>query len=143
MASTELTLKFEFFDMKYLSNTIDFTSKISDPSIIGNTSKTGKIDIYFKQLEESDANNGTKYVVGGRTYFEATVFGAGYQSFTTKGFFDKKDYVEPTASTLKGNKLILGFTISGCIVGAFLLGLLIYCCYCKKTSHTDDHSKVE
>jgi hypothetical protein len=26
MAPTEVTLKFEFFDMKYLSNTIDFTS---------------------------------------------------------------------------------------------------------------------
>jgi len=37
----------------------------------------GALDIYFKQLEESDANTGSKYVVGGRTYFEATVFGVG------------------------------------------------------------------
>lgn len=77
-------------------------------------------------------------MVGGRTYFEASIFGAGYQSFTTKGFFDKAGYVEPTANTLKGNKVILSFTIIGCIVGAFLLGLLIYCCYCKKTSHVEE-----
>lgn len=76
MAETELTLKFEFFDMKYLSNTIEFESKIKAADILTGTNP-GNIDIYFKQLEDSDAANGSKYVVGGRTYFEASVFGAG------------------------------------------------------------------
>jgi len=47
MAATELTLKFEFFDMKYLSNTIDFTSKITSADIISGTTQ-GQLDIYFK-----------------------------------------------------------------------------------------------
>ena len=36
MAPTSATLKFEFFDMKYLSNTIDFTTEVTDSDIFTN-----------------------------------------------------------------------------------------------------------
>jgi len=36
MAPTSATLKFEFFDMKYLSNTIDFTTVVTDSEIFTN-----------------------------------------------------------------------------------------------------------
>ena len=59
--------------------------------------KNGTIDIDFRQLEESDSKTGSKYVVGGRTYWEARIAGTDKKSFTTKGFFDKAGYVEPKA----------------------------------------------
>ena len=43
----------------------------------------------------SDTNQKTRYVVGGRLFFEAHVFGNGYTSFTTNAFLDKEGYVEP------------------------------------------------
>jgi hypothetical protein len=73
--------------MKYLSQTIIFKDMLIDPEIIaGNQEATINID--FGQLTKSDKENGTKYVVGGRTYWEATLFGDTTTSFTTKGFFD-------------------------------------------------------
>lgn len=143
MEAVEVNVKFEFFDMKYLSQTIQFSQTLKSADLLAGNVE-GALDIYFKQLEESDANTGSKYVVGGRTYFEATVFGVGIQSFTTKGFFDKKDYVEPTANNLKGNKVLLSLTIVGCIAGAIALVLLVYCCYCKRSTHQDtDKTHVE
>jgi len=87
MDTPGIELQFEFFDMKYLSQTIVFNVSVSDADIFADQ-KTGSIDIDFSQLMASDSVNGTKYVVGGRTYFEASVFGNGTASFTTKGFFD-------------------------------------------------------
>lgn len=74
MDSPALTVQFEFFDMKYLSMTKTFNTTVIDPAIIAGTAN-GSIAIDFSQLTASDSQNGTKYVVGGRTYFEATVFG--------------------------------------------------------------------
>ena len=37
----------------------------------------------------------SKYVPGGRAYFEADTIGPKINSFTAKGFFDQSNYVEP------------------------------------------------
>jgi len=127
--------------MKYLSQTIIFSETISDPEIIAGT-KNATIEIDFGQLTKSDTENGTKYVVGGRTYWEATLFGDTTTSFTTKGFFDKLGYVEPTKSGV-GNNTWEIWVFS--IIGAILFVLLIVCC-CKcsgKKSHMEaDDQKV-
>ena len=46
MDEQKITLQFEFFDMKYLSNTIKFNQTISDPGIFVNNTE-GNIDIDF------------------------------------------------------------------------------------------------
>ena len=51
-------------------------------------------ELDFSKLEESDATGNSKFVVGGRAYFEANLFGYHTSSFTTKGFFDKEGFVE-------------------------------------------------
>ena len=53
------------------------------------------VDVNFTVIEDSDRNGSSRYVVGGRTYFEANAIGDNVNSFTTKGFFDKLGYVEP------------------------------------------------
>jgi hypothetical protein len=57
----------------------------------------GVIRVNFSEIEESDLNNDTYYVVGGRIYFETNVYGSSVISFTGKGFFDKANYVEPAS----------------------------------------------
>ena len=74
-------------------------------------------------------------MVGGRTYFEATVFGPDTSSFTTKGFFDKEGYEEPINNNLKNNKALLWVTIIGSILAFVLLVVLVYCCCCRKKKH--------
>lgn len=48
----------------------------------------GTIPIDFTILTDLDAQGSSKYVVGGRVYFEGSVFGNKVNSFTYKGFFD-------------------------------------------------------
>ncbi len=79
------------------------------------------------------------YIAGGRAYFEADVFATDISSFTTKGFFDKLGYVEPTAKNSSNLTLILAITIP---LGVLLIGAIVflYCCYTKKNKknmHTD------
>lgn len=71
-----IELQFEFFDMKYLSQTKIFNTTVMDPAVFANNTE-GTLDVDFNELTTSDAINGSKYVVGGRTYFEATVYGNG------------------------------------------------------------------
>ena len=122
--------------MKYLSQTIIFKETIIDAAIISGTEEGG-IDIDFGQLTKSDEEKGTKYVVGGRTYFEATLFGEHTTSFTTKGFFDKEGYVEPTKAGV-GSKAweVWLFVILGLVIGIILI--IVCCKYCGKKSYLED-----
>ena len=114
--------------MKYLSQTIIFKDTITDPEIMAGN-KNATIDIDFGQLTKSDSEKGTKYVVGGRTYWEATLFGDSTTSFTTKGFFDQEGYVEPTKSGVGNNTWeIWVFSIVG---GILFVLLVVLCCKCS------------
>ena len=48
----------------------------------------GQVIIDFSQLQNDDNNGLSRYIVGGRTYFEAQVHGTNVNSFTFRGFFD-------------------------------------------------------
>jgi hypothetical protein len=60
---------------------------ISDPEVMVGL-KEASIELDFSALMESDAAGSSRFVNGGRVYFEANVFGYQTSSFTTKGFFD-------------------------------------------------------
>jgi len=60
---------------------------ISDPEVMVGL-KEASIELDFSALMESDAAGSSRFVNGGRAYFEANVFGYQTSSFTTKGFFD-------------------------------------------------------
>jgi hypothetical protein len=104
--------------------------------LVGN--KEGTLNLDFSLLEQSDAKKESYFVVGGRAYFEGDVIGVGKNSFTAKGFFDKKGYVEPVNTSQNQLTLILATTIP---IGILLIagGVTLYCC-CKKkkkVSHLD------
>ena len=67
-----MTAHFDFRDMKYLSQKQTFISDPIDANVVG-TSK-GSVKIDFNKLSELDATGNSRYIVGGRTYFEASVF---------------------------------------------------------------------
>ena len=90
----KVTVQFDFRDMKYLSTKKSFVSKEMDVTVNG-TTHGGEVEINFKQLSDSDATGDSRYIVGGRTYFEASAFSASTNpvtSFTFRGFFDELDY---------------------------------------------------
>ena len=86
---------------------------------------------------ESDSKGESKYVVGGRIYFEASVRGVGVHSFTYKGFFDQEGYEEPksTLNKIKSSGVI--WIVLGSIAGLLII-IGLYMCYCRKEDH---HSK--
>jgi len=57
--------------------------------------KENSIELDFSKLEQSDSTGASRFVNGGRVFFEANIFGYHTYSFTTKGFFDKEGYEEP------------------------------------------------
>ena len=67
---------------------------INDPEVLVGL-KNASIEIDFPALLESDAAGHSRFINGGRVYFEANLFGYQTFSFTTKGFFDQLGYVEP------------------------------------------------
>ena len=134
--------------MKYLSNKKNFTQvidlnipEVDDPEDF--VAKTdGSISLDFSDLEHSDATGDSRFVVGGRTYFEASVFGEGgnVSSFTFRGFFDKEGYEEPK-STL--NKLKSSGWLYVIIAGSVLLviGAIVLYCYCSKRKEKERQAK--
>jgi len=90
----------------------------------------GNISIDFSRVTNRDKNNGTKFEVAGRLYFETHAYGPGYNSFTTNGFLDKEGYVEPqmspSAIALAKNYWI--FIVAGL---ALLMLFTCYCCFCR------------
>ena len=92
--SDEYIVQFEFKDFKYLSHVKKTSVKITDPQVMVGV-KPATIELDFSALLESDEQGLSKYIVGGRAYFEANLFGYQTASFTTKGFFDQDGYMEP------------------------------------------------
>jgi hypothetical protein len=91
-----------------------------------------------------DQDNGSKFEVGGRMYFEVHAFAMGFISFTTNGFFDKEGYVEPQMSATQialGNLTWLWIVIG--VIGV-AMALCLYC-YCKNKKKVDDsdHSRLK
>jgi len=93
---------------------------------------------------ESDSKGESWYVVGGRTYFEAALFGTYTSSFTYKGFFDQKGYEEP-ASTL--NKIqssgLIWIIVAACVVAIILTIVIIKCCCSDSGAKKVQKSKTE
>ena len=136
-----ITVSFQLRDMKYLSKHIDSNSTFTN-TILSDPTEVGTVEIDFTKATESDARGESKYVVGGRVYFEAFVSGTEVSSFTYKGFFDEAGYEEPP-STLKKIKssgivwIVLG---SLAAVGALIL---VYMCYCKKEDNENRKPKSD
>lgn len=94
---TKFKVVFQFYDMKWLSNVINFSMEIEDPDVLAGL-KEGNITIDFSRLEKSDRESDSKFITGGRAYYEAEVLGYKISSFTQRGFFDKLNYREPSHS---------------------------------------------
>lgn len=84
---SQLTLEFNIRDMKYLSNANSTVITTTDPAVMYGTANL-TFPINFQTILDQDASGATYFVVGGRAYFEASVYGQQTQSFTTRGFFD-------------------------------------------------------
>ena len=98
--------------------------------------------IDFSVLQDSDSKGESRYIVGGRTYFEASVFGNGgnVNSFTFRGFFDEEGYEEPksTLNKLKSSGWL--WVIIGSGIALIVLAIVLYC-YCKKKKEQEKHAK--
>jgi hypothetical protein len=91
------------------------------------------VPIDFSVLQESDSRGESRYIVGGRTYFEASVFQDDdlVNSFTFRGFFDEEGYEEPksTLNKLKSSGWL--WVIIGSCIALVILAIVLFC-YCKK-----------
>ena len=104
----------------------------------------GQVVVDFTKIMDSDERGESRYVVGGRTYFEASIFGTNYNSFTYKGFFDQKGYTEPPSTLRKIKSSGLVWIIIGGVVALALLVFLIYrCCANKEQSRFNNKTKQE
>lgn len=136
-------VSFDFRDMKYLSQKATFSVEL-DINQVGQT--TGSVPVYFQELQESDSKGESRYIVGGRTYFEASVFaasGAGavpVNSFTFRGFFDEEGYEEPksTLNKLKSSGWL--WVIIGSGIALIILAIVLYC-YCQKKKEQEKQAK--
>lgn len=94
VGASNTVVAFDLRDMKWLSEKQRFEVIVTDPEVLVGL-KEATLNIDFPLVEKMDSEGKSKYVVGGRIYFESNAIGNGLQSFTTKGFFDKAGYVEP------------------------------------------------
>ena len=131
-------VKLDIRDFKYLSHFTPFSAVFTDPEILAGN-KPGTLPIDFRQITAADSTGDSKYVVGGRAYFEASIFGDGISSFTYKGFFDQEGYVEPKSSVGKLKEIAVWLAI-GFVILVIAVILVVYFCCCKKK---DKKSKVE
>lgn len=104
-----------------MTNQMQFSIEIDDPLVLAGL-KEGNITIDLSKLENSDRNNNTKYVNGGRAYFEAEVLGFKISSISAKGFIDKLAYEEPTRDL---SKSFFKEYMGQIIIGALILAVLI------------------
>lgn len=102
----------------------------------------GSIKIDFSALQALDATGNSRYIVGGRTYFEASVFGTSpkVNSFTFRGFFDEDGYEEPksTLNKLKSSGWL--YVIIGLSIALVILAIVLYC-YCSKKKEQERQNK--
>lgn len=136
----KLIVSIDFRDMKYLSNSIQTQQVVTDPEVIAGL-KEHSIELDFSKLAASDASGQSRYINGGRVYFEANIFGYHTSSFTTKGFFDQQGYVEPMAKDsgvrwfLNNYATRSNLGLLGALAG--LLLLLLFCCPSRSKLHAD------
>lgn len=108
---------------------------IDDPEILaGNANAT--IYLNFTQLEEKDQTTKSRYVMAGRSYFEANLYGNNLSSYVTKGFFDKQDYVEPSHNKLPEDDVVA--IVLTTIFFFLVIVCTLYCC-CKKKTKANEH----
>lgn len=74
MTSEQVIVQFDFRDFKYLSNVMKNQVIISDPEVIVGL-KDARIELELPALLESDRSGSSRFINGGRVYFEANVFG--------------------------------------------------------------------
>ena len=109
-----------------------FSVTIKNASLIaGNT--PGNLTVDFNKMTLRDLNNGTRFEVAGRMYFESHAFGNGYNSFTTNGFFDKEGYVEPQMSP-SAIAMAEYYWVWIAVALPLVLLLTCYCCFCRTPS---------
>ncbi len=101
------------------------------------------IPVDFTQLVDSDNKGDSKYVVGGRVYFEGSVHGSAVHSFTYKGFFDQAGYVEPASALNKIKSSGLIWIIVGSLVALVLIVVLVYAFCCKSSEGKKTKPKSE
>ena len=134
-------MSFQLRDMKYLSKHIDANATFTD-TILSDPTEVGTVEIDFTKATESDARGESKYVVGGRVYFEAFVGGKEISSFTYKGFFDELGYEEPPSTLKKIKSSGIVWIVLGSLAAVVAI-VLVYMCYCKKEDHEQRKPKSE
>lgn len=135
--SSPVNVYFDFRDMKYLSVKKRFQVAMEiDP--IGTTE--GAVTVDFSELQNEDATGNSRYIVGGRTFFEASVQGDGVTSFTFRGFFDEEGYVEPksTLNELKSSGWLYVIIVACILV---VVGAIVLYCYCKSKKEKERQAK--
>ena len=80
-----------------MSQLTRFQQTVGPEVIAGN--EPGTITINFNTMTQKDETIGSKYEMAGRMFFEASISGDSYTSFTTNGFFDKQGYTEPVSTS--------------------------------------------
>ncbi len=119
-----MNVRFSIFNWKWLSDIKINDVKITDPDVQAGL-KEGSVEIDFPFLERYDSMGLSKYVAGGRTYYETEISAVSTLFIVGKGFFDKLGYVEPPAPGKSKLGLILGITLP--ILGAGIgIGLYFY-----------------
>ena len=120
----ELTVVVEVRDMKYLShaNRSEWTTTDAD---VMNGLKPMSMTLNFADIMATDQAGETKFVNGGRAFYEITVLGENTLSFMTRGFFDQAGYVQPAKQADSKKIVIAVFSTLG---GLLLVGGLCYWC---------------
>lgn len=88
MEGLQITFSMEFRNWKYMSESMKFQHTTSDPMVITGE-KEGTQPIDFSSFPSGPDD---QYIVGGRVFWEASIFANGFISFTTNGFFEKEGY---------------------------------------------------
>jgi len=86
--------------------------------------RNATVEVDLPALLESDAAELSRFVNGGRVYFEANLFGYQTSSFTTKGFFDQLGYEEPSKPLF--NKTVLQTWRTAIVYAGILLSFLVF-----------------
>ena len=93
--------------------------------------------IDLSKVKKSDENGDSHFIAGGRAYFEAEASGYHVDSFTTRGFMDQLNYIEPIATNSDEVNLWLAVGIP---VALIVIGFITLICYCrhKKAKEIDE-----
>jgi hypothetical protein len=91
-----MKVRFSMFNWKWLSEIQTAEVTITEPNQLAGLEEV-QIEVDFPFLEKQDSMGLSKFVAGGRVYYETDILGTSTLFITGKGFFDKLGYVEPPA----------------------------------------------